>query len=197
MKELLFHTPWWLPTTLAGIGVVLFITGNSRQETRVRLTGALLVLAAVLLTAVSYFVDTDLERAVRQTKSLIHAIEKRDWNTARSIMDARTNLSVANAFTVYPNRDAILAGAADGVEHYGLKNVIITSTHAEQTDTLITVDIDVITEQEALGRPLPSGWRFEWQQSADGWYLARIINLRIGNATGDQARIQFPRASPP
>ena len=60
MTELLFHTPWWLPTLLIGAGVILFWTGNQRQETRVRLAGMLLVLAAAVLCTVSYLVDTDI-----------------------------------------------------------------------------------------------------------------------------------------
>jgi len=195
MKELLFHTPWWLPTTLIGIGIALFVVGNSRQETRIRFTGMMLLLAAVLLMLVSYFVDTDLERAVKQSKALVRAIEKRDWTTSRNIMDPKTNLRVGSTFTVYNNREDIIKGATAGVEQYGLKDVIITSTHADQADTVITVDMDVVTEQDAtMGRPLTSSWEFEWQQSSNGWYLSQIINLKIADATGEKARAQFPRA---
>jgi hypothetical protein len=196
MKELLFHTPWWLPTTIAGVGLVLFISGNSRQEARVRLAGTLLLAGAILLMVVSFFVDTDIEWAVKQTKALVRAIEKRDWGKAKAIMDPKTNLRVLNTFTVYNNGDDIIRGASEGVERYGLKNVIITSTRAEQADTVITVDMDVITEQEAtMGRPLPSSWQFVWQESSNGWYLAQIINIKIAEATGEKARAQFPRAT--
>src|SRR5438477_1082041 len=135
MKELLFHTPWWLPASLIFVGVVLFWTGNRNGEGRVRNTGLLVLLAAILLMAVSYFVDTPLERAVRQSKALVASVQQRDWNRMKSILDPHTSVTVLNSFDVYNNRDQILAGAQDAVDHFGLKNVLITSTEATQADT--------------------------------------------------------------
>ena len=65
MSELLFHTPWWLPTVLIGIGSFVFWTGNRRQESNVRNTGLGMILAAFVVVALSYFVETDLEAGTR------------------------------------------------------------------------------------------------------------------------------------
>src|SRR2546423_173528 len=70
MTNLLFDTPWWLPTLLAGVGIVLFWNGNRTQETRLRNIGMALMGAAVLVCAISYFIDTDLEKCVKQSKQL-------------------------------------------------------------------------------------------------------------------------------
>ena len=54
MTDLLFDTPWWLPPSIAGAGVVLFVTGNKRVEQKIRLAGLAVICLAVLLAAVSY-----------------------------------------------------------------------------------------------------------------------------------------------
>src|SRR5215218_7192536 len=118
MRELLFHTPWWIPASLAFVGCVIFWTGNRNGEVRVRNAGLLFVLAALVLVGVSWFIDTPLERAVRQSKELVKAVEKRDWPKLKSILDKSTSLTVLNSIDVYDSGDQILAGAQDAVERY-------------------------------------------------------------------------------
>ena len=64
LTDYLFHTPWWLPASIAVTGAVLFYVANNRQEVKLRTAGLVVVCVAVLLALVSYFVDTDLEKAV-------------------------------------------------------------------------------------------------------------------------------------
>src|SRR3954466_15846766 len=108
ISELLFQTPWWLPVTIGGIGVVLFITGNNRVEAKVRKAGLTIVALAVLLMGVSYFVDTDLEKAVKNTKALVRAVNDRDWPTMTSLLDPKASLAVQNSGTPYNDREKIV-----------------------------------------------------------------------------------------
>src|SRR4051812_12349549 len=111
MANLLFDTPWWLPTLLVGVGIVLFWNGNRRQETKLRNIGLLLVAAAAGMMAVSYLVDTPLEKAVKQTKLLVNSVETSDWTAMRSILGANTQLSVLGGPAVYESRDEIVDAA--------------------------------------------------------------------------------------
>ena len=45
----IYETPWWLPSGIALLGIILFITGNNRLEKRLRLAGILVVALAVIL----------------------------------------------------------------------------------------------------------------------------------------------------
>jgi hypothetical protein len=194
VSRLLFDAPWWLPTLLAFLGIALFWNGNRRQESKVRNAGLLFVLAAVLVLAVSHFVDTDLEKATKQSKDLVYAVEKRDWTTLGTILDPLTSLTVLDSFQLYGTRPQIVDAAQRAVDEHGLKNVRILSVTPEQTDTLINITMTIMSEQQATGgRPITTTWQFEWQQSGDTWALVRIINLSIGNLRGDQAARQFPR----
>ena len=196
MTRLLFDSPWWLPIGLAFLGIALFWNGNRRQETKVRNAGLLFVLASILVLAVSHFVDTDLEKATKQSKALVYAVEKRDWPTLKAILDPATSLHViGGAAEIYGTRDEIVGGAQAAVDRYGLKNVRILSTTPEQTDTVINITMTIMSEQDFTGgRPLTTTWQFEWQQQGgDTWALTRITNIKIGNMRGEEAGRQFPR----
>ena len=110
MTDLLFQTPWWLPTLIAVAGVVLFVTGNARTETRVRTAGLVVICLAILLAVVSYFVDTPRETAQKQSRELCYAFERADWPKMTSILDKSTAVTVLGN-TVYPSRDRILTAA--------------------------------------------------------------------------------------
>src|SRR6266581_9667179 len=49
----IYETPWWLPTGIALLGVILFVTGNNRLEKRLRIAGIIVIAFAVILALVS------------------------------------------------------------------------------------------------------------------------------------------------
>lgn len=194
MTELLFDTPWWLPVAFAGLGIYLFWIGNRRQESRVRRAGIGAIVAAVALLAISYFVDTHLETAVKRSKQMVHAVEQRDWPTLNTILAPGASLSVFEFVELYGNRKELIDAATDAVDRYGIKNVRVLSTTAEQSDTLITITLLLMSEQDVTqGRPLTTSWKFEWQRSGGAWALEHITCLKIGDLTGERAARQFPR----
>jgi hypothetical protein len=112
----------------------------------------------------------------------------------KSLLDPSVSLSVLGFAELYVNRDEILDAAQRGVNEQGVRNVRILSTTAEQTDTLITVTMSIMTEQDRTqGYPITTSWRFEWQRNGKAWSLERITCLRIANMTGESAGRQFPR----
>ena len=194
MARLLFDAPWWLPAVLVLLGVALFWNGNRRQETGVRNGGLLFLLAALLVLAISYYVDTDIEKAEKQSKRLVTAVEQRDWATLKAVLDPLTSLHVLGGIQLYDTRDQIIKAAQQAVDQHGVKNVRVLRTDSEQTDTVITITMLVVSDQDATGgRPITTTWQFEWQQMGEQWSLARITNISIGNMKGEAAGQQFPR----
>jgi len=192
MSDLLFDTPWWLPTSIAVAGVFLFVTGNNRQNFRIRTLGMVVASLALVLAVVSFIVDTDREKSEKGTRALVKAVVARDWTTMQNLMAQRASLAVQAAGTVYANRDDIIEGAKMGVEGFGLKVARITSMDSQQNQSLVTVTFDALTEQDTV--PLmTSTWQMEWQKTADGMKVVRITNLKIGKQTGTGASSQFPR----
>jgi hypothetical protein len=193
MTDLLFDAPWWLPTILAGLGLYVFWSGNRRQEPKIRNAGLALLAGAVGVLLLSYFVDTPKEKAVKRSKQLVHAVEARDWATLKTTLDPTVSLSVLGFNVLYENRDDLIKAAQRGVDQYGIKNVHVLGTDAEQTESLITVNMSIVSEQEAtMGRPVPTSWKLEWQRSGNDWTLTRVTCIKIGNLTGETAARQFP-----
>jgi hypothetical protein len=137
MTDLIFQTPWWLPTLIAVAGVILFVTGNARTETRVRTAGLGVIGLAVLLAVVSYLVDTPRETAEKRSRELCYAFEKADWPKMTSILDTGTTVTVLNN-TIYATREEIIAAAQRAHTQHGFKSVRVLNASAEQQDTLIT-----------------------------------------------------------
>jgi len=193
--RLLFDTPWWLPTAIILVGTVIFYTANNRRETKLRNIGLAVAGLGVVLAAVSYFVDTDQERAVNRTKQLVKSFEKRDWATMRSLLHPRVTLGIANVpMTLYNDRDQIVARAMEAADRYGFQSVTITSLDARQDQTLITVSINVLSVQErTAGRPITSTWEFEWLQSAGGWSLYKIRAIEVAGRQAERIEPMFPR----
>lgn len=194
MSNFFFNTPLWFPLLLAAIGVYVFWTGNNRQENRVRLAGIGLLLAAVAVCLLSYFVDTPTEKCVKQSKALIYSVNQRDWTGMRQILDPNTSVSVGVGLHIYENRDEIVSGARHAVDQYGLQNVQILSTVPEESQSMIAVTMRVISEQNfTQGRPISTDWSLEWQRRGKDWALLRINCINIAGQTGDNAGRHFPR----
>ena len=193
LTSYLFDTPWWLPASVALVGAVLFYTANKRQETRLRTVGLLVVLLAVVIGVVSYFVDTALEKAEKQTRALVDAFEEKDWAKFRSLLDRNTSLGILNGVTLYRGNDEITARARAGSDKYGFRAVNVTSMQSRQDQTLITVTIGIVSTQDVTAmRPITSTWEFDYVESADGWHLNEVRAVEIGRQQGQGMESMFP-----
>ncbi|HEV7302284.1 MAG TPA: hypothetical protein VGN72_23295 [Tepidisphaeraceae bacterium] len=179
MSDMLFDPPWWLPLGIIAVGAYLFWSANRKQDTTLRNVGLGVVLLAVVLMAIGYFVDTPTETAVRRTRLLITSVEDRDWTTFASLLDSKTSL------LVYRGKEQLSKGAEQTIDRIGLQSVRILDLEARPTQSLITVDLSLLSEQEIAPYPYPSNWRFEWQTDGNGWYLARIVPLPRENFSPD------------
>lgn len=193
MRELLFETPWWLPTVIFLAGAGLFIAGNNRRRFRLRTAGAGVVILAAVLVGVSYFVDTPAEKCLKNTRELIAAFQKKDWATFESLLDPRASVAINSSITLYSNRADIVQAARRAQEMYQFTTARVLGAEAVQQDSLISVTLTLFTDQRAtMGRPFTSTWRFEWQDFGKGWTLWRITALRIADRPAEQLRPQFP-----
>lgn len=194
MQELLFETPWWLPTSILLFGVGLFITGNNRRQFKMRTFGLGVIVLAIALMLVSYWVDTPAEKCLKNTRSLVAAFQAKDWSKFESLLDPRASVGIGSSLTIYSNRDQIVQAARRAQEMYRFTAARVLSAQATQQDSFIAVTMTLYTDQEAtMGRPFTSSWKFEWQDFGKGWTLWRITALSIANQSADQMRPQFPR----
>jgi hypothetical protein len=115
---------------------------------------------------VSYLVDTDTEKAIKRTKGLVQAVNQRDWTAFRSLIDPQT---VVFAFK---GPDAITTAARAAAERNNVGNLRIIGTDVQQAQTVINVNIRVLSEQ--LGTSAVTDWQLQFQDFGRGWELFRV-----------------------
>jgi hypothetical protein len=190
MRDLIFATPWWLLALLIGGGGFVWYTGDSRMEKPLKVAGLCIAGLGVLLALLSWLFVTDKEYCEKQTRQMVAAVDHRDWPALEKLLDPRTSLE-----GIYKNRDEIIDGAKKTVDALGLTSVSITGTEVKQVDTVITVDLRILSDQDAtMGRPAISNWRFDWANTGNGWKLVRIEPLEGEQVSRDEVlkRLQRP-----
>jgi hypothetical protein len=190
--DYLFHTPWWLPASIAVAGAVLFYVANNRQEVKLRTAGLGAVCLAVLLALLSYLVDTDLEKAEGRTRAIVKAVDRKDWPALRSLLESQTSVGILGGRTMYRGAEQIADRAQNASDKYGVQSAAVTSLASRQDQTLITVSVGVLSTQSTVPA-LTSRWEFDYLQSKEGWYLNEIRAVEIGRQQGEGMEHMFPR----
>src|SRR5689334_4234537 len=111
----IYETPWWLPTGIAFLGIILFITGNNRVEKRLRLAGIIVVALAIILAVVSYLLDSPREKVVKRTYALVSSVEARDWTKMATYLHPTVTVSV------FAGRDQVVNGTRRAAEYSDLR----------------------------------------------------------------------------
>lgn len=182
----ILHIPWWGAAAAALVGIALFISANRRLDKTLQRVGLAIFAVSVLVGGLSLLFPTDQQKMERRTKQLIKAVDKQDWNTLRTLLDDETALSVAS-MPVVAGRDPIAGMMKMAYERYGVKSVWTLSTESTQKDTLITVTVEVVSEQDfTSGQPVTSSWQLDYEQFGEGWTLQKITLIHVGGDTGQQ-----------
>ncbi len=162
MSEFFFDIPWFVPVILAAAGGVAFVAANARQQTRVMQAGATAMLLAVVLTLVSYFVDTPRESAIANAQGIVQAVEDRDWPRFTELIgDRATVIGLLDAETT-------LRFVQDGTERADIQTLTIRRLEAQQQPPNgVSVDMTVISTARDAG-PGETSWRLLYGIDAEG-----------------------------
>ena len=182
MTELLFHTPWWLPTTIIAAGVALFLAGNRKTEGSIRTAGAAVVGLGVLLIAVSWAIDTDVEKVEIRSKQLVEAAGHNDWSKVEGLLSPTAHFRFQRGEREYGNRKDLIAGARQASESTGLRSAWVGSDNVQQTGGLITTEMRVFSDQDKVGgHQIPSDWQLDWQKENGQWVVSEIRLIQVGD----------------
>ncbi|MBC8106816.1 MAG: hypothetical protein H7Z14_09525 [Anaerolineae bacterium] len=188
MKDFLFDAPLWILCILVAAGVAIWWAGNNRTDKPLKRVGLSVLVAGIALALTSYFFDTDAEKVTRKTERLVAAVNARDWKTFESILDPQTR------FTIYRNRDDIVKGAKESADAIGLKSARITGMTVDKKDTVISIDLRALSEQDRTGgRPIVTDWRFDWQNLGTGWKLTTITPLKSEQVSAEEIQRNLSR----
>lgn len=184
MRDFLFDTPYWFLGVLVVAGVVAWVSGNARQDKRLRAAGYGLFLLAAALGALSYFVDTDSERVIKRTHEIVKAVETKDKATAQKLLHPRVTISGSNM-----TKQQIVDVVGTAVDQFGIRGVSIVSLDVQPQplgDEIIaalaaTTGVNI----GPYSGNVPSNWSLTWQKTQDGWQLRDITPQKVpGMDTG-------------
>ena len=193
MSDLLFNTPWWLPTVIVAAGVALWVNGNNRSLDSLKRLGLGIAGVGLLLAIVSYFVDTDREKVTDQSSRLVQSVVSQDWATVESLLHPKVIVSVGGSrFAV--NRDAVMELTKRRTGEIGVRSAFITSNVPERRPPMLTSSLRVFAELDKLaGQQVPSDWQIDWEKSEGRWVATELRAVRLGNASGEDAKSQLGR----
>lgn len=168
MITLIAELPWWVPGSLALVGIVLLVSGNNRLEPRLKYAGGGLLGLAVVLFLLSYVLESDRQQVERRTRQLVAAVGGGDWETARQLMHPDLQLGH------WRGRDLILDDVRTLAERYQLERARVTQMEeVNDPDPLIELRIRVSADGAGYNS-VPSSWLLEWVRTDDGWQVLHI-----------------------
>ncbi len=175
----LYEVPWWLPTCIGLIGLVFIVTGNNRLEKRLMYGGAGLILLAVALMLTSWFMESDREIVIRQTRELLASVEKRDWSRLEKLLSPDMVVSI-NDLQI-EGRPKVIDTVRLSADKYDVKNLRVVGAMSTTTlNDVITVTVQVSIDVREWPN-LVTNWQMEWEKTAAGWE-ARDIRFLGGPA---------------
>jgi hypothetical protein len=189
MYDLLFSTPWWLPTLFCGLGIGLFVIANNRQETRLRNVSVGIFLFGIAIALVSYLVETPKEKVERHTRELIASVVSQDWPKIQSLLDPQI------VFAGLHGPAEVTHAMQLAQQDVHVTSAHITSMKLDVSPGDISNSINVLTFQQAtLDRPIVSGWRLDWAPTPNNkdWKLIRVECLGAGQITAAQIESHIP-----
>jgi hypothetical protein len=175
MADFFFDTPYWFLGLLGVVAVGLWLSGNARQENRMKRAALGVILLAMALAVLSYFVDTDKEKVIQRTRRLVEAVEKKDKATLDELLHPR-------AYMHGLTKPEILDKAATAVDDFHLQNIRIGSLDVEQPNrNEIEANISVTAHVDTIMGAFdpPSTWLLVWERTERGWLLRDIKSKKL------------------
>lgn len=195
--DLIFDAPWWLFVVPAALGIAMAYLGLRKADNTLRNIGvALLIIGAAVFIA-SKAVETETEKVARQSRELVAAVEKREWDKLSALLEPDAAVTLLGVGEIYSTREQIVNACRSRADGSGVTALAITGLEPKREGAAqISAEVQIyVTANDGGGRPFPTGWRFVWARAADGrWLIHDIDAIQIGTIRAADAKAWFPGA---
>ncbi len=186
LPYLVLEEPWMLMLTLAGVGVVLWVIGGQRASRRLRWASLGLIASSGGVYVLATVVQTDRERLITATQSLVEATAPLDASTIRSRLGPHATLSGPDGDPWLPAGE-LLDELESALRRYEVEEHRIASVGAEAGDRVGRSVLDLRTTMEDsvyAGLPVRTVWVLTWTREPDGRW--RVSDLRWMQVNGQR-----------
>ena len=183
MRDFLFDTPYWALALFALVGVALYVSGNGRQDKKLKLAGLAGLAIAGLLAVLSYFIDTDKEIVTKGTRDLAAAVEKKDRATAERLLHPKVS------FGGPTDRAKLIERILTAADEYKLKDIKVSAIEVKPDGQDLAVNFSATANIEFGGMSFtpPSTWQFIWEKTPDrGWQIRVIRPISVSGMDNAQ-----------
>ena len=195
--DLILDAPWWLPTSIALLGIVLFVSGNARLDKTLRNAGVGIFLLAVLILLLTLTIDTPKKIARRLSTQLVTDAVTGDWKQFEALLEPDASLRLLGVQSGFNSAAMVTDAARRGAQQVRLHEAHIRSLQVVQTGPLVTTTLDILSEQDEPTAPvLSSSWQFDFEQTSAGWRIRELRALTIGDLNPQQVQHSLPAGRP-
>ena len=186
MDELLFHTPWWLPTTIIAAGVALFLAGNRRTKGSVRTAGAAVIGLGAAVDRRELGRRHGHGKGRGPHKQLVESAGHNDWNTVERLLSPTAHFTFQMGDRHYGDRKELIDAARQASDSTGLRTPWVAADHLTQTGGMITTEMRVFSDQDKVGgHQIPSDWQLDWQKENGQWVVSEIRLIQVGEVSSE------------
>jgi hypothetical protein len=175
MIDMLLDAPYWLVGALALTGIGLLLSGLRRRQEKMSRGGIGLLAAAALLLVFHIAVPTPQKKVQQQTRDLMEAIGRDDWETAGRLLRHAHLMD-------WPEEGTDLARRGrERAQFYGLTGVKVNTLETRREPNVIVVTVSITTYDKGIYvDSVPSVWDLEYQKRLEGWVLTHIVMVKVG-----------------
>lgn len=194
MTEWLFSTPWWLPTAIVAVGVMVWVSGNKRVDATLKRVGLAIAAVGVLWGLVSYLVKTDLERVTEGSERLVRSAVEQDWATFESLLHPKAVAVLMGSRLPATGPRELTEMAKRRTRDVGLTSATTGRVEAERRPPMLMTSFRLFAQVDKLaGQIIPSTWQLDWEKTDQGWRIIELRAISIGNTGGEDAKANLGR----
>ena len=183
MLQSLYENPWPIMLALVAAGVVLFVVGQRRANTRLLIAGACMFVLAGGSLLLAGLIETDREAIDQAARKLVNSTAPLDLQALGALLDDGCTVSVADRAPDLAGADAIQEAVYNALNRYKVKSHTVRELESRFIEPQFgRTQLRLRTAFES-GQIAITRWELSWRRDDTGRWLAtdlRFVELNNG-----------------